>query len=379
MLSSNVTWEDRNETSLNAEALAEQSCRHYRYVFEQVDHYFRNQPVLPNSQYAPAKLGLFITIAYFVVIIFGACGNFLTVLAVAKYPQMRTTRNYFILNLALSDFFVCIITAPITLYTVLHVFWPFGKVSCKLAGSLQGFGVFLSTFSITAIAYDRYVVIIFPTKRKRQRNLALLLFVLIWLISVVLALPMLIASDIQTIIDECSIQLMICQENDRIWQKMPLGKQSYTLAILITQYALPLISIVFVYTQIWQRMRLRLSVRMPTYWPNRNDAHAQRKYAADRRRRTNLLFGCVVLIFAVAWLPLNVFHVLWTFGLIETFPVPIFAICHLIAMLSSCLNPVSYAFFNSNFKEQFVKMFNSVLRYQQRKKQPNSLKFKNCC
>lgn len=42
-------------------------------------------------------------------------------------------------------------------FQVLHVFWPFGKVSCKLAGSLQGFGVFLSTFSITAIAFDRLV------------------------------------------------------------------------------------------------------------------------------------------------------------------------------------------------------------------------------
>ncbi|VDD97495.1 unnamed protein product [Enterobius vermicularis] len=213
---------------------------------------------------------------------------------------------------------------------------------------------------IVGFHIGKYIVILFPTKRKRQRNLALLLFLLIWLISVVLALPMLIASDIQTIFDDCLIILQICQENDQLWQKIPLGKQSYTLAILITQYALPLISIVFVYTRIWQRMKVRLSVRMSSYWANRGSSYQQRKSAADRRRRTNLLFGCIVIIFALAWLPLNVFHVLWTFRIIETFPVPVFAVCHLAAMLSSCLNPVSYAFFNNNFREQFAKMFHSL-------------------
>lgn len=59
-----------------------------------------------------------ITFAYCFVIVFGALGNMLTVLAVIRNPQMRTTRNFFIVNLALSDFFICTVTAPITLYTV---------------------------------------------------------------------------------------------------------------------------------------------------------------------------------------------------------------------------------------------------------------------
>jgi hypothetical protein len=38
---------------------------------------------------------------------------------------------------------------------VLFVFWPHGVYFCKVAGMLQGFNIFLSTFSITAIALDR--------------------------------------------------------------------------------------------------------------------------------------------------------------------------------------------------------------------------------
>nr|CRZ22442.1 BMA-NPR-11 [Brugia malayi] len=82
---------------------------------------------------------------------------------------------------------------------------------------------------------------------------------------------------------------------------------------------------------------------------------------AGRQRRTHLLLICVVIVFAVAWLPLNVFHVLNTFGIVE-FSVPLFAICHLIAMGSACLNPVSYAFFNQNFRQQFIMFYEAAIR-----------------
>jgi neuropeptide Y receptor len=138
---------------------------------------------------------------------------------------MRTARNFFILNLALSDFFICIITAPTTLYTVLYMFWPYGKPLCKIAGSLQGFNIFLSTFSITAIALDRYVLVIFPTKRERQHNLSLIFFILIWIISFLLALPLLDASDLNVLFQDknCGITLTICHEKNEHWQKVRIN------------------------------------------------------------------------------------------------------------------------------------------------------------
>uniref|UniRef100_A0A915A8Y1 G-protein coupled receptors family 1 profile domain-containing protein n=1 Tax=Parascaris univalens TaxID=6257 RepID=A0A915A8Y1_PARUN len=231
--------------------------------------------------------------------------------------------------------------------------------TCKIAGSLQGFGIFLSTFSIAAIALDRYVLVIFPTKRKRQHNLSLLFFSLIWLISIALALPLLIASDLNTIFEDhnCDISLRICHEKNEIWQQMPIGKEAYTLAVLVTQYALPLISIVFAYTRIAHRMQGQFAVRMSSCANSLAIMSHRRRSVVERQRRTHLLLMCVVIMFAVAWLPLNVFHVLNTFGIVKGFSVPLFALCHVIAMGSACLNPVSYAFFNHNFRQQFVAMF----------------------
>lgn len=339
-------------------------CDNWRQIFRRIDSYFRKDIVLEGTNHASVQLGWCITAAYIFVILFGAFGNMLTIIAVIHNPQMRTTRNFFIVNLALSDFFICTITAPITLYTVLYTFWPFGLTMCKIAGSLLGFGIFLSAFSIAAIALDRYVVIIFPTKRKRQRNLSLLLFCSIWIISITLALPLLITSDLNTVYedDECDMSLKICHEKNEIWNRMPISKRSYTLGVLITQYAIPLISIVFAYSTIALKMQLRINNRLASSTSATNNANEKRrKSVAGRQRRTHLLLICVVIVFAVAWLPLNVFHVLNTFGFVN-FSVPLFAMCHLIAMVSACFNPISYAFFNQNFRQQFIMIHDGATR-----------------
>ncbi|TMS36980.1 hypothetical protein L596_004018 [Steinernema carpocapsae] len=351
----------RQSFKMSNETLQERSCQQWRRLFSSINNYFRDDMVLNGTEYSSMELGYAITIAYFFVITFGAAGNVLTILAVIRNPQMRTTRNFFIVNLALSDFFICTVTAPITLYTVLFTFWPFGTAFCKIVGSLEGFNIFLSTFSIAAIALDRYVLVIFPTKRDRQHNLSLIFFALIWLISIVFALPLLIASDLNVIFEDvhCGISLKICHEQNEIWQTMPINKETYTIAVLFTQYALPLCSIVFVYSRIAHRMQMRLAGKNSPFVHSAASSQ-RRRSVVERQRRTHLLLGCVVGVFAIAWLPLNVFHLVNTFGWVKRFSVPTFALCHVFAIGSACLNPVSYAFFNHNFRHQFSLMFQAA-------------------
>jgi neuropeptide Y receptor len=112
------------------------------------------------------------------------------------------------------------------------MFWPFKTGLCKIAGSLQGFNIFLSTFSITAIALDRYVLVIFPTKRERQHNLSIVFFTLIWVISFLLALPLFDASDLNILFEDksCGIELTICHEKNERWQQVNSVKDRGTNA-----------------------------------------------------------------------------------------------------------------------------------------------------
>ncbi|CAI5456780.1 unnamed protein product [Caenorhabditis angaria] len=335
-----------------------ETCDEFRHLFSQLNQYFRDHQVFNGTEYAPKELGYMITIAYTLIIIIGAVGNFLTILVVVLNPAMRTTRNFFILNLALSDFFVCTVTAPITLYTVIYVFWPFSRTFCKIAGSLQGFNIFLSTFSIASIALDRYVFIIFPTKRERQQNLAICFFVMIWITSLILAVPLHQASDVLQVWEnkDCNMYMFICHEQNAIWETMIISKSTYTLSVLVTQYAFPLSSLVFAYSRIANRMKLRFTNRAPTF-PNGLNMSQRRRSVVERQRRTHLLLMCVVAVFAIAWLPLNVFHFINTFEIVTSFSVATFGICHCLAMCSACLNPLIYAFFNQNFRTEFIRLF----------------------
>jgi neuropeptide F receptor len=95
--------------------------------------------------------------AYAILIFLGSFGNGLVVVAVVRKPAMRTARNLFIVNLAVSDLLLCLVTMPLTLMEVLTIYWPLGThdLPCKMLGALQATSIFVSTISITAIALDR--------------------------------------------------------------------------------------------------------------------------------------------------------------------------------------------------------------------------------
>lgn len=64
----------------------------------------------------------------------------------------------FILNLAASDIVMCILSVPVTPVTNIYKNWFFGAILCRLIPYVQGVSVFISTFSLGAIALDRLVI-----------------------------------------------------------------------------------------------------------------------------------------------------------------------------------------------------------------------------
>ncbi|GLH06576.1 Neuropeptide F receptor [Gryllus bimaculatus] len=95
--------------------------------------------------------------AYCLLILVGAAGNSLVVCVVVRKRSMRTARNMFIVNLAVSDLLLCLITMPFTLMEIITKYWPLGRHDfvCKMVGTLQATSIFVSSVSNTAIALDR--------------------------------------------------------------------------------------------------------------------------------------------------------------------------------------------------------------------------------
>nr|QVK45889.1 G protein-coupled receptor [Proales similis] len=360
------------------------------------------------------------------LIVFGAVGNLLVIWTVLLNRSMRTTNNLFILNLATSDLTLCMFSIPFNLYKTLRHSWIFGSFLCKFAPFFQASNVFVSTFSITAIALDRYMSIVKSRQVNKTKQInnslgSIMILVGLWMTAFLLSSPLLFFNRIQTISldfdlnammenqlgndsmdvseleslgdsvlaqsasssssDDLSVRLRIhhCIENSPFNQ----SRLIYSYVSLLIQYVLPILIVGIAYGSIWwklkkQKEKLRthtLSKRKrpdgtdaidnsqaPSQAPTRNNAlRAER----SRQLKMNILLSFIAIIFAVSWLPLNIFNILSDSKLSiikadHSFYV-INAVCILFAMSSALSNPLLYGFLNENFKREYKRIFNSLI------------------
>ncbi|KAM3957982.1 neuropeptide F receptor [Aphomia sociella] len=287
---------------------------------------------------------------YGILVIIGAVGNALVVISVVRKPVMRTARNMFIVNLAVSDALVCCVGTPLTLMELLTKHWPLPDWPslCKACGAIQAISIFVSTISITAIALDRYQLIVYPTRRGLQTMGALITMFFIWLTAFTLASPLFIFRSLKThklgFIGMDSISFCI--------EDWPIdnGRAIYSVFSLIFQYVLPVLVVIIAHVQIHRRLRGR---RRTT-------------------RKTPAILIAIAVTYVISWLPLNVFNLVADFSpepILDEKPMTItYAICHMFGMSSAVSNPLLYGWLNDNFRKEFEEILCCCRKKGQMKK-----------
>ncbi|XP_048365994.1 melanopsin-like isoform X2 [Sphaerodactylus townsendi] len=115
----------------------------------------------------------------------GITGNLLVLYAFFSNKRLRTPPNYFIMNLAVSDFLMSATQAPICFLNSMHREWILGKIGCNLyafCGAL--FGI-TSMMTLLAISVDRYCVITKPLQsiKRTSKKRSCLIIAFVWLYS----------------------------------------------------------------------------------------------------------------------------------------------------------------------------------------------------
>ena len=108
-------------------------------------------------------------IIIFLILVCSLAGNVLIVAIFCRDKTLRTTVNYFIVNMCVSDLIFPTIILPIwitlTKYKNMLVFVEVPPAAlCKIFLMALGVSVLVSVFSMTAIAADRFRAVIFPMK-----------------------------------------------------------------------------------------------------------------------------------------------------------------------------------------------------------------------
>ncbi|NWT75520.1 CCKAR protein, partial [Prunella himalayana] len=141
---------------------------------------------------APRELDVAVRVVLYVLIfVLSVGGNALVVAVLALNRRLRTVTNCFLLSLALSDLLLALCCMPFTLLPGLMGAFIFGDVVCKLVAYLMGVSVAVSTFSLVAIAIERYSAICNPLQSRawQTRSHACRVIAGTWALAALLMLP----------------------------------------------------------------------------------------------------------------------------------------------------------------------------------------------
>ncbi|XP_045464333.1 prolactin-releasing peptide receptor-like [Harmonia axyridis] len=296
-------------------------------------------------------------LVYTSIFILGIFGNVLVCYVVMKNKAMQTVTNLFITNLALSDILLCIFAVPFTpIYTFLGK-WIFGSFICHLLTFVQSISVYISTLTLTSIAIDRYLVIIYPFQPRMKLITCIFIIIAIWLFAIFVTLPYGYYTK-HVIIQNSTCNTTTCGNTtkgvtkyycEEIWPNEAIRKIFGGITSTM-QFAIPFLVMAYCY--------IRVSVKLNDRAKSKPGSKTSKKEEADRerKRRTNRMLIAMVAIFLISWMPLNTVNVIYDFYTEVNeweYHLFIFFLVHAIAMSSTCYNPFLYAWLNENFRKEF--------------------------
>ncbi|XP_033606134.1 gastrin/cholecystokinin type B receptor isoform X3 [Cryptotermes secundus] len=224
-------------------------------------------------------------------------GNVTVIVVLSFGKRSSGDLRAFLINLAVSDVTMAIFSIPFTYTMFMLGRWIFHPLFCSVVIAMQHISVVVSVYTLTAIGIDRWH----------------------W---------------------ECGEQ----------WSSIEDG-QTYTMLIFSVTFAVPLLSLAFTYTCVGRRLWLRAS-------PGNADPTRDLTQLRAKRKIIKMLVTIVVL-FALCWLPLQTFLLLYYFvpGFDsyqtdeerKVYALSYFA-CHWLANANSMVNPFVYCFMSDNFR-----------------------------
>ncbi|XP_020372821.1 prolactin-releasing peptide receptor-like [Rhincodon typus] len=284
---------------------------------------------------------------YALVVFIGILGNYLLIHVICKTKKMHNTTNFLLGNLAFSDMLMCATCVP---FTLAYVFeprgWIYGRFMCYFVFLMQPVTVFVSVFTLTVIAVDRYYATVHPLRRRLTIPSCAYLLTTIWLLACLLAAPGLVHTYYVEFFHQ---DLTICEE---FWVELEKPRLLYAYSTLLATYVLPFLVISLSY--------LRISVKLKNRVVPGNITQSQAEWDRARRRRTFRLLVLVVAVFGLCWLPLHLFNMIKDidFDLIDKqYFNLIQLLCHWLAMSSACYNAFIYAWLHDSFRGELKKMF----------------------
>ncbi|XP_028809086.1 neuromedin-B receptor [Denticeps clupeoides] len=295
--------------------------------------------------------------AYVVIITVGLLGNITLVKIFISNSAMRSVPNIFISSLAAGDLLLLVTCVPVDAFRYFFEEWIFGTVACKLIPVIQLTSVGVSVFTLTALSADRYKAIVNPMDIQTSSAVlwTCLKAVSIWLVSVLLAVPEAIFSQVVHIQDK-NVTFTACVPYPLSNEMHP---KIHSVLIFLVYFLIPL-GIISVYYYHIARTLIKSAHDMP----GEISEHSKRQM--ETRKRLAKIVLVFVGLFALCWFPNHVLYMYRSFNYrhidssLSHFIITLLA--RVLSFSSSCVNPFALYMLSESFRRHF----NSQLRCQRK-------------
>uniref|UniRef100_A0A915DRA1 G-protein coupled receptors family 1 profile domain-containing protein n=1 Tax=Ditylenchus dipsaci TaxID=166011 RepID=A0A915DRA1_9BILA len=183
----------------------------------------------------------------------GLTGNGSVLWAVIQNKRLRSARNIFLLNLILTDLLLCLTGVPVTPWYALSKEWRFGSLMCRLMPLSNSCAVFVTSWSLTAIALDKFMHIIDPTREPFSVRLAGFITVLIWLICSLVNIPYLLSYEL--VDGDYYVPKNATPFCDEINWQGETQRRLYGSTVMLFQFVVPMAIITYCYWRILAKVQ----------------------------------------------------------------------------------------------------------------------------
>jgi len=270
-----IDLNNKNQSIVKNQTLPSNNTKDYDYV--------------NNDSEVDWYIILFLSLLYGAISIISVFGNSLIIWTVMKNKRMRNVTNYFISNLAIADIIIGVLVAPFQFQTALLQRWIFPRILCKIAPFAATLSVNVSILTLVAISIDRYHVILHPFKQKLRMKQCYFIIIFIWLTSLILSIIKLLNFNSQYDLNK---NVLICAPTDILIHKYE------TIILIIIQYIIPFLLILFAYSRIGFHIYYDDSPNSVTNNQSQN------------KKKVIKMILIVVILFMICWAPLQLFNFL---------------------------------------------------------------------
>ncbi|XP_051910150.1 C-C chemokine receptor type 3-like isoform X2 [Hippocampus zosterae] len=129
-------------------------------------------------------VGAQLSILYYFMFLFSLFGNGLVLTIIYRFEKVGTVTNILLLNLVTSSVIFMSSLPFLGVYMQLSD-WIFGKLMCKVVGTVYYLGFYSSVLFLTLLTFDRHLAVVYSlsTSQIRNQSYAVVSCLAVWLIS----------------------------------------------------------------------------------------------------------------------------------------------------------------------------------------------------